>query len=367
MDNDNKTIIVNATGTTTGGGLTILQQFLENLPLYDTVNDYYVFVGTDDVNKYHGANIHIVNGIYRRKWIGRIWWDNIGIGQWLKKHRLKPDLVISLQNTGIKLGRDINQMIYYNQSIPFFDYKWRLLNKSERIFWIYKNIYPYFVRKHIYEKTKFIVPANWMIEKALQRFRIKKEQVCSIRSDVRLIDNGDLNENLDKYSFFYPATALKYKNHDVIIEALNIIKRENPKLYNKIIVTFTCSRDELSKYLDTELERARFTGYLQYEEMLAQYKKHGTLLFPSYLESFAIPLIEAAHFGMEILAVDLQYARETIAGYDGVRFLEYNNARVWADAIVNIVESDGKRFASKDTQRSESWKNFFDLIKDQIY
>lgn len=362
--NHGKVIVVNAISTTTGGGLTILQQFLENITFYDTTCEYYVFVGTDVVMKYESDKIHIINKAYKRRWLGRIWWDNVGISIQLRKNKIKPTLIISLQNTGMRLGKHISQIIYYNQSIPFFNYKWEFFERTERAFWIYQNVYPYFVRKHIYNKTKFVVPANWMIERACTQFRINKSKVLAIRSDVSLKHINGLYNTLDKYSFFYPAGTLKYKNHQIIIEALGLIKNERRDIYERIYITLTCNRKDLGKNNDADLERVLFVGYLTYEEMLCQYEKQGTLLFPSYLESFAIPLIEASYYGMHILVSDFQYARETIGGYSGAEFLKHDSAKEWADAIIKIVDSDDTRLPARTTGNYNSWAEFFGLISE---
>jgi glycosyltransferase involved in cell wall biosynthesis len=100
--------------------------------------------------------------------------------------------------------------------------------------------------------------------------------------------------------------------------------------------------------------------------MLEHYKKYGTLLFPSYLESFAIPLIEAAHFGMNIIASNLEYARETIEGYEGVSFIDYKAKEKWAEAIIQIAERSSKRYKLISSDNNNSWNDFFELAKSLI-
>jgi glycosyltransferase involved in cell wall biosynthesis len=89
------------------------------------------------------------------------------------------------------------------------------------------------------------------------------------------------------------------------------------------------------------------------------------MLFPSYIETFGLPLIEAGNFGMPILAADMNYAREVIGDYEGVKFLNYKDSKLWAE---NIVDLYNKRIKYKpySINYETSWKDFFELIEKLI-
>jgi len=46
------------------------------------------------------------------------------------------------------------------------------------------------------------------------------------------------------------------------------------------------------------------------------------LVFPSYVESFGLPLLEAKLTGTYIIASDTPFCREILNGYDNVEFFE---------------------------------------------
>jgi len=61
----------------------------------------------------------------------------------------------------------------------------------------------------------------------------------------------------------------------------------------------------------------------------------------------------------------MNYAREVIGSYKGVKFLEYNDPKIWAE---NIIDLYNKRIKYKPyhVNYETSWKDFFKLIEKLI-
>jgi glycosyltransferase involved in cell wall biosynthesis len=55
--------------------------------------------------------------------------------------------------------------------------------------------------------------------------------------------------------------------------------------------------------------------------MLVQYQTRA-VIFPSEIETFGLPLIEARSTNTPVLAIDLPYAREVLNGYANVKYFE---------------------------------------------
>ena len=86
------------------------------------------------------------------------------------------------------------------------------------------------------------------------------------------------------------------------------------------------------------------------------------MLFPSYIETFGLPLIEAASFGIPILAADMDYAREVMVDYEGVKFLDYKDVKLWAKNII-LLYNNRVRYKPYYSNYETSWKDFFELIE----
>lgn len=363
-------ILINATAARFSGALSILNQFVTHIPPTDG-NQYYLFVDTNYQEIVQAENIKYIH-IDTRSWKRRIWWDEYGFRQYVKKKGVQPSLIISLQNTGVKFDKRIPQLIYYHQPFPVFPQKWSLFKKQETLFFLYKHIYSYFVSRSIHQNVYFVVQIPFMKEAFLKRFSIPKEKVYVIPPEVRTIDYENVSQMQftdGKRHFIYPATPLLYKNHKLLLQALRLLKERNFAFFQRIKLHFTLKENnplglkDLARSWGVD-EAIVFEGVLPFQQLLSYYKSMDALLFPSYIETFGLPLLEAAGAGIAIVASDLPYAHDVIGGYKGVSFVNYEDADAWASAIEALCGQEKRTYPPfKYPADRGGWKDFFALIE----
>lgn len=375
----NKIVFVNATAATEGGALTILKQFLERISEYSNKNMYYyVFCSLEELKTYERENVKIVNSIKGKKWLDRIKWELCGLKKWSKKRGIKTDLIISFQNTGVKYYNDVKQLIYLHQPIPFSEVvNWNFFNKNERILWFYKNVYKKIIKYSLKNNSYIVVQTEWMKNAVVEQFNWDPIKISIIKPNLEnipleKIPEIDFNDN--KFHIFYPVNTAKYKNHELIINALKYIKDSKPEIFKNLIVHFTFDKN-LSNNRNAELinlvkklqviDHIRFEGKISYERVLSFYKSCDLMLFPSYIETFGLPLIEAGNFGMPILAADMNYAREVMGDYNGVIFLNHQDSKLWAENTIDLYNKRIKYEPCK-IKYETSWKDFFRLIEKLV-
>lgn len=339
-----KTIVINNPAARSSGALTILLEFLDKISTLKCERKFICFVSLEELKKYESEKIKIVI-INKQGFKDRIIWDNFKLKSYLKSQNLKPDLFISMQNTGVNLEKTIPQIIYYHQALSIVDLKWNILEKNQRLYWMYKNIYPIFIKHHLNKVKKVIVQAEWIKKSFSARFNYSKKNIILLKPEIKKID-VDLIKNIPKNKFriFYPATPLIYKNHKIIVEALGLLKKEKPDLINNIecIFTFNEAKNmELSKLIEEyELKNIiKLIGEIPYEKVLEYYKTSDLLVFPSYLETFGLPLLESQEFDLNILAIDLEYSREAIGDYKKINFVIENDRNEWKEKIRIQIEN----------------------------
>ncbi|MGJ3243044.1 MAG: glycosyltransferase [Opitutales bacterium] len=109
----------------------------------------------------------------------------------------------------------------------------------------------------------------------------------------------------DGLRLFYPAADYPHKNHQ-IFEGL--LRLDVSGLVERITLTVPDGRiAHSSKWLYC-------VGRLNHEQCLEAYQSADALVFPSVLESYGLPLVEAMVMGLPILASDLPYARALCGG-----------------------------------------------------
>jgi glycosyltransferase involved in cell wall biosynthesis len=118
------------------------------------------------------------------------------------------------------------------------------------------------------------------------------------------------NVNSESFSFIYPASYEPHKNHKVLLNAWDLLLTENitPKLF------LTLHDSDFNRLLNVipSCKKANIfnLGVLRHDLLLSIYQKYSCLIFPSKYESFGLPLLEATHFKLPIIAPELDYVRE---------------------------------------------------------
>ena len=359
-----KMVFVNATSMTGGGALSILKQFLETLKQNGDGLNVYVFC---DIEKkdYEGEHIHIINVNTNLKWRKRITWDLWGMKRWSVQNNINPDVVFSLQNTGIGGFSNTPQIVYLHQSIPFSrEIKWKI-NRAERKYWFYRYIYKFMLRFSIPAHANIVVQTDWVREAVLQDFHWPDAQLHKYRPCITKIDSAKIQpfDMGEKIILFYPTSPPPFKNSNLLYRALAWIK-ENDSLEDiHLVLTLESDNETLKKLEEFRISEAvKFIGSVTYEEVVRWYATSHALLFPSLIETFGLPLLEAQQFGIPIIAVDLPYAREACSNYAGVKFLPKDNPEAWGKTIIDLR----KKLPAKipiNVDGTNQWWDLIDWIK----
>lgn len=369
----NKTIVINATAARTSGALTILKDFMSYV--YSANDQYHIFhllTTTDGIFK-SSENV-FVHELPVQKWSTRLLWDRSGFQKWCIKNKINPDCVISLQNTCPRLTgalRAVKLLVYYHQQLPLSKYQWKLHKKDERTLFLYAHFYGYFVNRWN-RNAEYVVQLPSVKELFCKKFKnISPEKVHVIRPnfpdiDVCSVYTKDIEPG--KKVFIYPATPHEYKNHKIVLDAIELLKTEIEKIDNKIKIIFTV--DPESKIAKEINERSlnsvvECIGSIPYEELLSYYKCCDGLLFPSKIESFGLPLIEAAMFGVPVIAANLPYAQEVLEGYEGAFFADTDNVQEWKNLIQKLISSD-KKYNPLKQKKENSWKEFLEIMNSLL-
>ena len=339
------------------GALVILNQIVEEAK-HDKDNDYYIFLSSG-INKTHG-NLHYIHIKKKKGLAHRLIWDLYGLKRYLKKNSIIPHLIISMQNMALLGFQGIPQMVYLHQSIPFSDFSLNPMKKEERKLFFYKYIYKIMIFLTInFTGSRVYVQTEWMKERATLLFRksIKVKKIAPSIEKYEGVRNVETNKN--KYILFYPTSNFKYKNIDTIIKAIDYLKVYNPEIYERIELQLTIDKD--LRYCMAS-DNVKFIGYQSKDDMISLYENSSAMVFSSYLESFGLPLIEAASLGLPIIVSDLPYSREILGTYDGAKFInDYLSKRAWAQGITEVY-AEGRNRYEPLIWNNEGWNVLFNDI-----
>ena len=126
---------------------------------------------------------------------------------------------------------------------------------------------------------------------------------------------GEIATDSRSYDFVYVASGEPHKNHHRLVEAWCLLAEQGQ--YPSLLLTL--DKSKFSALCDwIEEKTARFglkidnTNMPGNRQPVGFYTQAGALIYPSLLESFGLPLVEAQALGLPVLASELDYVRDVL-------------------------------------------------------
>ena len=226
------------------------------------------------------------------------------------------------------------QVIYLHQ--PFI---------IESLFFAFKNSFHIFLKAcvmriliRLFDSNNvfYIVQTEYFKRKLLDKYSIKKNRIHVVKPTIKKNTCPPKKQLIHDNFIFYPSSYYFYKNHRLLFRLLKDLKKMSIPDY-RILLTLT--QEEISSLLKKERipyendirSKIVCTGVIPNNEISSYYMGSKAVIFPSKIETFGLPLIEAALLGKKILVLDKELYREVLDNYSGAVFIKENNREKWAD------------------------------------
>ena len=300
-----------------GGAATVLQSFYEEFKK-DTENEYIFVLSVYKLPE--TDNIKVLNfPEVKKSMLHRLYFDHFVAHKLVKKY--KADRVLSLQNIELP-HTNVPQTVYEHNALPFSEYKFKPWEAFRP--WYSQQILGRMMKKSIRRAEKVLVQTNWMKEEIIRQCGIPADRVEVKFPPVKMLKNHPWKMDESCPTFFYPAGPPAYKNHRTFLKACELLKEQGMEDY-RVIWTVTGEENEGMKKLKAEAEEKQlpieFIGPVPRTQLFERYAS-SILVFPSYIETIGLPLLEARSVGAPILAADCLYARDGVEDYEKAEFFE---------------------------------------------
>lgn len=304
--------------------------------------------------------------IKRYPWIKKSWLHRF-LFEYLYLKRIiracNPDIILNLQNKCVNV-RDTTEIVYLHLPFILTDYNFKLF-KAEFRLWFYQKIYKRFILKSYKSATKVIVQTKWMKNSLLSNTSLEPDLIEVIPPKLSKIfsPKGGYANSHRNINIFYPSTAFTYKNHIVILKAMKYFRT----VYGRpISAQFTLSKAENSyskKIYDYAVKNQIDVEFLgKVDRSLVRDKLMQTILvFPSWVESFGLPLLEARQLMTPIVSIDAPFSREILAGYTNAHFFSGNDHVHLAEQLNDLDRSPSGRDKST-TVKNEKQQSILDVV-----
>ena len=318
------------------GAMTILENFYREVLNYpDKSVHWYFLVSTDKLESKDNVTV-ISEPWIKKSWLHRWYFDTFCVQKVVKEKQI--DIVYSMQNAPVRRTK-AKQVVYLHQSLQFSPVKFSLFAKEERIYAIRQKFVCKIYKKHLRYADHIIVQTEWF-KKATAKWIPFDENKISVVNPDFTVDKKFLEKEycLEKPLFFYPAGDGLHKNHELIMQACNILKSQDIDGF-EVVFTLegnTPYSERIAKRVEEENLPIRLIGIIPKDEVFDYYSK-SVLLFPSYLETFGLPMLEAKKMKGIVLASDMPFCHEILDGYENAYFYAIHDAEKLAAYMKGII------------------------------
>ncbi|MGI0008922.1 MAG: glycosyltransferase, partial [Nitrosopumilaceae archaeon] len=197
---------------------------------------------------------------------------------------------------------------------------------------------PFFEKLLIKLKHNYIHTVSEATKDDLVKFGAKKPIFVIHNS----IDAGLANhhEETNPLQFVYVGRLVFYKNLEVVIKAISIAKKTEPKI--KLILVgsgpHTKPLEELTNSLGLE-SNIEFKGYVGADEKAKIIATSSALVFPSLCEGFGLVILEAFAQNKPVLVSDMRPMSDIVSHGKNGYVLNPSDENLWAEHLLKIIKN----------------------------
>lgn len=136
-------------------------------------------------------------------------------------------------------------------------------------------------------------------------------------------------------SLIYVGNIKKHKGLGILIQALEILNKNENKYSLTIVGTKENFRTSDSTIDFYDNQAVKFTGYLSENDLALNISTAEYLIQPSFYEGFGITPLEALYFGTKPIISDIEVFKEVYGDINQVSFFKCGDANSLADAIIS--------------------------------
>lgn len=349
-----------------------LVNILEEIPVWDKLNQYFIFTNREQN--------HIRNNFYAYKTLNKPFIDSKLFTPFWLNFILPPEL--EKENIDVLIGpnilvptREIKncfKISIVHDIMP--------LTHPEFFPFFYKNFLKIYLPSSIKSSDLIITISEASKKSICEFFDLSENKVKvvynTISKNFKRLDEDELarlesqsNLNLPEKFFLYVGVLEKRKNIELILKLAEKISDIDPNLKIVLAGKPGFGYERFSSKIKQMSSKILELNHVSDKDLLLLYNKAIALIFPSFVEGFGLPPIEAMACGTPVIASNCDALKEIIG--DAGLLSEPNDLNSFLD-FISILISDKKLYSNlveKGLERTNLFsrenmmKSFMEIIQ----
>ena len=268
-----------------------------------------------------------------------------------------------------------NPLVVTIHDLIFLEENYLFKKDGGSLYQRFGNVYRSLVVPIVAKRAKHIITVSeFQRQLIIKRLKLAPEKVSVVYNgaDERFFNPAtaaDITFVGKKYGienfpyFFFIANTEPRKNTDGVLRAFALFCQQYPQ-YNHRLVIKGLSVEQLQKKIQAcgataAASRIHRVGYIDYADLPLIYQGAAMLWFPSFLEGFGLPIVEAMAGGTPVITSQASVMPE-IAG-DAALYINPHQPEMLVPATVRLLEDDvlRKDLVEKGKERAKqfTWAN----------
>lgn len=298
--NEKSFLIIYAPGVFMGGGLVLLRSILNSIPEHINLTIF--------LDKRIPKSFNVPKN-------SKFFWVNPSIfGRLISEFKLflyskKKDKILSFSSLPVLIKNPGYTMCFQQNLILLQKTTLNIFSPKKELSFILKRLFLKFFKMNINE---YIVQTPSM-KKALVNFlgnKIKVRIIPFIDEPISTIlkDNREVNRN----GFIYVADGLEHKNHHNLLIAWSLLGQDGirPRLFLTLNESYQNLLFKINELCQNENLNIYNVGSVSHDKIFEIYETVEALIYPSFIESLGLPLVEASQINLPIIASELDFVRD---------------------------------------------------------
>lgn len=213
-----------------------------------------------------------------------------------------------------------------------------------------RRFYHFVFRKAVVNSSLIISPSAFVKKDIIDHYKVDSDKIEVIYEGVeksslkqKTRSTIPLKYNLNSDYFIYTGNAYPHKNIVRLIEAIQLINKTSSK---PILLAIVSARNIFTQRLEKTIAKMHATafvkllGYVPDSDLNQLYIGAKAFIYPSLMEGFGLPGLEALSAGTLVLASDIPVFKEVYKD-NVVYFNPFNFASI-AEAMNEVIDLDPK-------------------------
>jgi len=211
------------------------------------------------------------------------------------------------------------------------------------------------------------IAVSELTKKGLIKLGVIDKNIHLVANGIDLRRIAQIRPSNNNSDIIFIGRFIKEKNIDILIEAIDIIRKKKPDLKCHIIGDGPEKKKLIAQVSDSGLEdNIRFFGLKEYEEVIAMLKSSKVLVLPSKREGFGIVVLEAFSCGVPVVTViSPQNAAIELVEYD-TGFKVNPDARALSESIYKLITDEALRNKMSVSAITKAQDYDWDKITEQL-